>query len=118
MFAKSATPATPVVRSKTHMDDSVVWVNDWYSPQISANTADLKLKGWIKKSSSEKEPSVLVANNEFIDLETAKYYTEPVVEVEVKEEVPQTGSGNADLKLALSMDKKDDQISSLSGLGM
>lgn len=118
MFAKSATPATPVARPKAHINESVVWVNDWYTTQISSNTPGLKLKGWIKSSSSEKDSSVLVASNEFIDLETAQYMVEPVVTEVVKTEAPETGSGNADLKLALSMDKKDDQISSLSGLGM
>lgn len=114
MFAKSATPATPIARPK---NESVVWVNDWYSPQLSTSTPELKLKGWIKRSDNEKEPEISVAN-EFVDLETAKYYEEPVVEEVVQPEVQQTGSDNADLKLALSIDKKDDQISSLSGLGI
>lgn len=118
MFAKSTTPATPVARPKAHINESVVWVNDWFTPQISSNTPGLKLKGWIKSSSSEKDSSIVVASNEFIDLETSKYLAEPVVPEVVMEEAPETSSGNADLKLALSMDKKDDQISSLSGLGM
>lgn len=118
MFAKSATPATPVARPKAHINESVVWVNDWYTPQISASTPGLSLKGWSKKSSSEKEKTVNVASNEFIDLEKSKYYQEPVVEEVVKQEVEQTSTDNSDLKLALSIDKKDDQISSLSGLGI
>lgn len=118
MFAKSATPATPVTRPKAHINESVVWVNDWYTPQISASTPGLSLKGWTKKSSSEKEKVAVVASNEFIDLDTSKYYQEPIVEEVVKQEVQQGSTDNSALKLAFSIEKKDDQISSLSGLGI
>lgn len=51
------------------------------------------------------------------NLETSQYLQDPVV-VEVVQELPEDPEQNKDLRLALSMDKKDDQISSLSGLGM
>ncbi|RKP31967.1 hypothetical protein METBISCDRAFT_26102 [Metschnikowia bicuspidata] len=118
MFAKSATPATPVARPKTHINESVVWVNNWYTPHISSNTPELKLKGWSKKSSAEKEQTVLVASDEFIDIETAKYYQEPIATQVVQTKQTQSEAGNAELKQALSIDKKEDEISSLSGLGI
>lgn len=117
MFAKSATPATPVSRPKSHINESVVWVNGWFKPQIQTSDTVLKLKGWKKKSSSEREEVVSISN-ELIDLESAQYYHEPVVTELEKPEVKQSGAENAELKLALSIDKKDDQISSLSGLGI
>lgn len=120
MFAKSATPATPVTRPKSHINDSVTWVKDWYNPLEfgSGGPANLKLKGWIKTNAAGTENAApVVDNNATYDLESLPYLQDPVV-VEVAQEVPADPEQNSDLRLALSMDKKDDQISSLSGLGM
>lgn len=121
MFTKSATPATPVARPKSHINDSVTWVNDWYSPleYMAGASPNLRLKGWFKKnvtnsSDDVTRPSVL----DVFDLSNAQYLQEPVVVNEVVEEKPVDAAQNDDLKLALSIEKKDGQISSLSGLGI
>lgn len=120
MFTKSATPATPVTRPKSHINDSVTWVKDWYSPlEYNAGAPpNLKLMGWLKKNNSEADQESATISSDVLNLDNAKYYEEPAAVDEVVEEVAQEPANNADLKLALSMDKKDDQISSLSGLGM
>lgn len=120
MFAKSATPATPVNRPKSHISDSVTWVKEWYNPLEygSGGPASLKLKGWVKTNTASAEnaaPEVDPAGA--FNLEASQYLQDPVV-VEVAQELPEDPELNKDLRLALSMDKKDDQISSLSGLGM
>lgn len=120
MFTKSATPATPVVRPKSHINESVTWKKEWFSPldYVTGASPNLKLKGWVKKTSGgEFEESATISADVF-DLDLSKYFEEPVVVEEVVEEKPVEENTNSDLKLALSMDKKDDQISSLSGLGM
>lgn len=120
MFTKSATPATPVTRPKSHITESVTWVKEWYSPLefMSGASPNLKLKGWLKRNVTTTgddipKPSAL----DVLDLDNYKYTQEEVVE-EVVEETPAEAAKNDDLKLALSLDKKDDQISSLSGLGI
>lgn len=120
MFTKSATPATPVTRPKSHITDSVTWVKDWYSPIESASGAphNLKLKGWIKKTNGADAEDAIAISGDVFNLEALKYLEEPVVAEEIVEEKPVEENNNSDLKLALSMDKKEDQISSLSGLGM
>lgn len=120
MFTKSATPATPVVRPKSHINESVTWAKEWFSPleYVSGASPNLKLKGWVKKSTGNQFEDTVVISNDVLDLELAKYIEERVVTEEVVEEKPTEDNNNSDLKLALSMDKKEDQISSLSGLGM
>ncbi|SGZ56876.1 CIC11C00000005867 [Sungouiella intermedia] len=119
MFTKSATPATPVTRPKSHINESVRWVKEWYSPlEYSTGAApNLKLKGWVKKTGADQDDAIAISSD-VLNLEKAKYLKEPVVSEEVVEEKPVDENANSDLKLALSMDKKEDQISSLSGLGM
>lgn len=120
MFTKSATPATPVTRPKSHINDTVTWISDWYSP-LEYNAAappNLRLKAWLKKSNTDANEVSTTISADVFDLEKYKYYEEPAAVDEVVEEAPQETAANSDLKLALSMDKKDDQISSLSGLGM
>lgn len=118
MFTKSATPATPVTRPKSHITDSVTWVRDWYSPleSVSGAPPNLKLKAWVKKTSAAAEEKIAISDDS-LDLEKLKYLEEPVVAEEVVEEKPKE-ENESDLKLALSIDKKEDQISSLSGLGI
>lgn len=119
MFTKSATPATPVTRPKSHINESLTWVKEWYSPLEYATGAapNLKLKGWVKKTSGSLDDSIVISSD-VLDLQKAKYMEETVEAEEVVEEKPVEETNNSDLKLALSMDKKEDQISSLSGLGM
>lgn len=120
MFTKSATPATPVTRPKSHINESVTWVKEWYnaSDYVSEASPNLKLKGWVKKTSGGESEDAIAISADILDLDLFNYIEEvPVVE-EVAEEKPADETTNSDLKLALSMDKKDDQISSLSGLGM
>ncbi|KAL6674360.1 hypothetical protein ACI3L0_005099 [Candidozyma auris] len=120
MFAKSATPATPVTRPKSHINESVTWVKEWYNPLEygSGGPANLRLKGWVKTNAADTETAAPnVDTNGVYDLEAHKYLQEPVV-VEVAKEATPDPQQESDLRSALSMDKKDDQISSLSGLGM
>lgn len=119
MFTKSATPATPITRPKSHINESFTWVKEWYSPLEYSTGAspNLKLKGWVKKTGGHTDNSIAISGD-VIDLEKSKYMEEAVETEEVVEEKPAEENSNSDLKLALSMDKKEDQISSLSGLGM
>ncbi|KAF3991306.1 hypothetical protein FT663_02807 [Candidozyma haemuli var. vulneris] len=120
MFAKSATPATPVTRPKSHINDSVTWVKEWYNPLEygSGGPANLKLKGWVKTNASAAEDAAPnVDSTSVYNLESCQYLQDPVI-VEVVQEAPPDPQQDSDLRSALSMDKKDDQISSLSGLGM
>ncbi|QWW25944.1 hypothetical protein CA7LBN_004848 [Candidozyma auris] len=115
MFAKSATPATPVTRPKSHINESVTWVKEWYNPLEygSGGPANLKLKGWVKTNAADTETAAPnVDTNGVYDLEAHKYLQEPVV-VEVAKEATPDPQQESDLRSALSMDKKDDQISLL-----
>lgn len=103
-FTKSATPATPVTRKPL---DATTWTRDWFTPLEFPSTSSVRLMGWIK-GGRRADPIVNGDVFQFeknIEVEEAPVKTEPT-------------QGDADLKLALSLDKKDDQISSLSGLGI
>lgn len=138
MMTKSATPATPVTRPKSHINDSLTWTKDWQTPleYVGGSTPSFRLKGWFKSPNSDnssKGPNV--NTTDVYKLDNYRYLEEPVV-IEASEDAntqprqegglasesnddPQkNGHNDQDLRLALSMDKKDDQISSLSGLGM
>ncbi|KAF5210779.1 hypothetical protein EJF18_30019 [Clavispora lusitaniae] len=117
MFTKSATPATPVTRPETRMSDSLTWSYEWFS--FDSSTTPLQLKGWVKKASSEVTRSTPSISADALDVTDCEYHKEPIViENAVEEQQPVDEAKNADLKSALSLDKKDDQISSLSGLGI
>lgn len=119
MFTKSATPATPVPKPISQINESTSWVKDWFSPlEYDPNvSANCKLKGWVKIAGGHGETARKIGPDT-IDLEKFKYLDEPVVARADEVQAEPAEGANGDLKLALSMDKKDDQISSLSGLGM
>lgn len=126
MNTKSVTPAAPVTRPKSHINDTLTWVKDWHVPLEYAGgvTPSFQVKGWYKAPETERSrPNVNTSG--VYNLENCKYLDEPpVVETEDVKPVEQqngqeeNGHKQDDLRLAFSMDKKDDQISSLSGLGM
>lgn len=116
MFTKSATPATPVVRPKSHITESVTWVREWTLLDSSNSSSVPKLMAWVKREGVPPGDAPSISTDSIV-LDDFKYYEEPVIE-EAPAEDKLSDPVNTDLKLALSMDKKDDQISSLSGLGM
>ncbi|KAM9926054.1 hypothetical protein OXX59_003479 [Metschnikowia pulcherrima] len=120
MLAKSVTPATPVTRPKSHINDSYTWIKQWYTPlenSSSGPAANTKLKGWVKVQTQPADSAITISTDAF-DLDKYIIYREPVDEKPAEEETPVEQPGNSDLKSALSMDKREDQVSSLSGLGM
>lgn len=117
MFTKLATPATPVTRPKSHIAEIVTWVKG-YKASLDESATDLKLKSWYKTSTSQTNEPVTKVGADVIDFDNFKYLVETSEEPDEEEEKPAPGTENSELKLALSIEKKDDQISSLSGLGM
>ncbi|GEQ69479.1 hypothetical protein JCM33374_g3151 [Metschnikowia sp. JCM 33374] len=120
MLAKSATPVTPVTRPKSQVNDSYTWVKQWYTPLENSTTgssSNCRLKGWVKTTSAISEPAIAISSDTY-DLDKYSFLNEPSNDVLVTEVKPAEESGNSDLKSALSMDKREDQVSSLSGLGM
>lgn len=110
---KSVTPATPSARPAV---SEYTWSQQWHTPFESL---PLKLKGWVRTTTAEANRQTPAISVDTLNLEEFAYIKEPVVvDVAVEEVKPEDGTQNADLKLALSLDKKDDQISSLSGLGI
>lgn len=119
MSTKSATPTTtPVVRPKTHLNEAVTWTRDWFNchEYTKNGNPQTKMKGWMKKRESSE--TFGVAPGDVLNIGAYKYAETSVVEDQVEDVQPRASSNDADLKLGFSMDKKDDQISSLSGLGM
>lgn len=120
MLAKSVTPATPVTRPKSQINDSYTWVKQWYSPlenSPSGPVPNCRIKGWVKKIDDSSQPVIGISSDTF-DLDKYSFHNEQPVENQVTEVNPVEAPGDSDLKLALSMDKREDQVSSLSGLGM
>ncbi|OBA22627.1 hypothetical protein METBIDRAFT_11440 [Metschnikowia bicuspidata var. bicuspidata NRRL YB-4993] len=120
MLAKSATPATPVTRPVSHIGDSTTWIKQWYTPlenSSSSSVSNCKLRGWVKTTNAPLEQAIAISSDTY-DLDKHSSHQEPEEEKPVVEETPVEQTENSDLKLALSMEKREDQVSSLSGLGM
>lgn len=128
MFARSATPATPLQRTRSHpqLSETTTWVHEWYALSDDSSFPLLvKLKGWHKTFSAH-EPRRL-RPEDTLDLSAWKYYAEaPVVDhlaATIRSEVTATPSGTttpaigaafeleSELKNAFSLDK--DQTTSL-----
>lgn len=110
---KSATPVTPAARPAA---SEYTWFQQWYAP---FEALPLKLKGWTRAATAEANRQTPTISTDTLPLDEYAYIKEAaVVDVAVEEVKPEDKAQNADLKLALSLDKKDDQISSLSGLGI
>lgn len=110
---KSATPATPATRPAVN---DYTWSQQWHAP---FEALPVQFKGWIRSTAAEANRQTAAISSDTLNLAEFSYLKEPVVvDTAVEEVKPEDGTQNADLKLALSLDKKDDQISSLSGLGI
>lgn len=148
MISRSASE-TPAIRAGSftpgpnHMNTSITWVKDWYSPDVN-NTSfqnnggsfepqSIKLKGWHKTSvDSNNNPAVKFDSADTLDLNNWKYYKEVAITNHSEDGI---GPGNSlsedvskngvdedntvskdELSSALSIKNQDEEIVSLSGI--
>lgn len=148
MLSRSASE-TPAIRAgsftpgPSHMNTSITWVKDWYSPDIN-NTSfqnnggsfepqSIKLKGWHKTNvDSNNNPAVKFDSADTLDLNNWKYYEEVAITNHsgdegvsgngISEDVPENGISEDstvskdELSSALSIKNQDEEIVSLSGI--
>lgn len=138
MISRS-TSETPGIRAgsftpgPSHMNSSVTWVKDWYTPEISsmlfqnngASFESVKLKGWYKTSVNiNNSPAVKFDSDDVLDLKNWKYHKEAAKPEHSEEDVAvndvkENGSSSTtkdELSSALSIKNKEEEIVSLSGI--
>lgn len=140
MLSRS-TSETPALRAGSftpvpnHMNNSITWVKDWYTPKITNTSVQnsggsfeppsIKLKGWHKTIvDSNDNPAVKFDSADTLDLTNWKYYEEVAVtnhsgDEDVSENDMNEGdnpTSKDDLSSALSIKNQSEEIVSLSGI--
>lgn len=114
--SQSQTPIPSGISYHEKLAETVTWVKDWYTPQLTLTSENvpnlIRLKGWFKTNMNHKAASTLrLSQDDVLDLANWKYGHHIPQEI-VVEEVKET-PGASELKEALEMKNEEGGISGL-----
>lgn len=116
--SQSQTPVPSAAPYHEKLAETVTWVRDWYTPDLSSTSDNvpslIKIKGWFKTNINHKAATSLkLSQDDVLDLSKWKYLPPPPP-VEIKEPEPVETTATTELKDALIT--KDDE-GEINGLG-
>lgn len=116
--SQSQTPIPSGIQYHEKLAETVTWVKDWYTPQLTLNTENvpnlIRLKGWYKTNINHKAgTSLRLSEDDVLDLSNWKYGHSTPQEVNVVDNQVNHTPVTNELKEALVMKNEEGEIRGL-----